>query len=128
MKVISIMKKIICAPALALSLLLAAPAHAYDGLSSELAHTAAGALLAAAVTRASEDSPNRAWVGFAASTATAVLVEGYNISRGSDRSGQLLDIFSHTLGAAIGAWATDRYFLAPVITPRGVGLALTRSF
>ncbi len=114
--------------ACALVLAFAMPAHAYDGLSSELPHAAAGALLAGAVTKAFDDSPNRAWIGFAVSTATVVLIEGYHMSRSPDKSGQRLDIFSHTLGAAIGAWATDRFFLAPLITPRSVGLAFTRSF
>ena len=122
------MEKSVLAIAVVAALSVAAPAYAYDGLSSELPHAAAGALLAGAVTKAFDDSPNRGWIGFAVSAATVVLIEGYNMSRSPDKSGQRLDIFSHTLGAAIGAWATDGFFLAPVITPRSVGLSLTRSF
>lgn len=62
------------------------------------------------------------------STAAVVLVEGYNISRGSDRSSQMLDIYSHTLSAAIGAWLTDKYFLTPVVAPHSVSLLYQRRF
>lgn len=112
----------------ALALALSGSTMAYDGLTSEVSHAVAGAVLAGAVAKGFEDSPNRGWIGFAVSTAAVVLVEGYNISRGSDRSSQMLDIYSHTLGAAIGAWLTDKYFLTPVVTQRSVSLLYQRSF
>ena len=102
--------------------------HAYDGLSSELSHAAGGALLAGAVTRFYSESDNRAWIGFAVSTAGIVISESYQIAHGAKRSSSLLDVASHVAGTALGAWWTDKYYLMPVIRPKSVGLVFTRQF
>ena len=103
-------------------------AHAYDGLTSELSHATGGALLAGAVTRLYSESENRAWIGFAVSTTAMALESGYQISHGAKRSSQLLDLASHTAGAALGASVTDKYFLVPVVTRSYVGLVYFRQF
>jgi hypothetical protein len=102
--------------------------HAYDGLSSELAHAAGGGLLAGAVTRFYSDSEDRAWIGFAVSSAGIVLSESYQISKGAKRSSAYLDMASHIAGAALGAWWMDRYGLMPVIGRQSVGLVVWRQF
>ena len=109
---------------LAMALLGAGSSQAYDGLSSELSHAAGGALLAGAFTQLYKESPDRRLIGFGLSTAAVVLVEGVNISRGAKASSQVLDIASHTLGAALGAWYADKYWLVPVIQPQKVGFVL----
>lgn len=118
------MKKL-CAIAL---LFCASHSQAYDGLTSELSHAAGGALLASAVTSIYSESENRAWIGFAVSTAAVVLEQGYEISRGANRKSQILDMAWHAAGAALGAWATDKYFLVPVVTRTSVGMVMVRPF
>jgi hypothetical protein len=103
-------------------MLLSAAAHAYDGWSSELSHAAGGALLAGAVTHHCRDSHDRAWIGFAVSSAAGVLVEGASIARGGKRSSQYLDMAAHTIGSAIGAWYSDKYLLMPVVNSKQVGV------
>ena len=105
-----------------------AHSHAYDGLSSELSHAVGGALLAGAVTKIYSESENRAWIGFAVSTAAVVLEQGYEISRGANRNSQIKDMAWHALGSALGAWATDKYLLVPVVTRTSVGLVMVRPF
>lgn len=109
---------------LAMALLGAGSSRAYDGLSSELSHAAGGALLAGAFTQLYKESLDRRLIGFGLSTAAVVLVEGVSISRGARASSQVLDIASHTLGAALGAWYADKYWLVPVIQPQKVGFVL----
>ncbi len=109
-------------------LFLSAHSHAYDGLTSELSHAAGGALLAGAVTKMYSESENRAWIGFAVSTAAVVLEQGYEISRGANRNSQIKDMVWHAAGAALGAWATDKYLLVPVVTRTSVGMVMVRAF
>jgi hypothetical protein len=109
-------------------LFLSAHSHAYDGLTSELSHAAGGALLAGAVTKMYSESENRAWIGFAVSTAAVVLEQGYEISRGANRNSQIKDMVWHAAGAALGAWATDKYLLVPVVTRTSVGMVMVRPF
>lgn len=109
-------------------LFFSAHSHAYDGLSSELSHAVGGALLAGAITKIYSESENRAWIGFAVSTATVVLEQSYEISRGANRNSQIKDMAWHALGSALGAWATDKYLLVPVVTRTSVGLVMVRSF
>jgi len=113
---------------LAASLVAVSSCQAYDGLSSELSHMAGGALMAGAFTQLYSDSPERRLIGFGLSAAAVVLVEGVNISRGANRSSQYLDMASHTLGAALGAWYTDKYLLVPVIQPHKVGFVVQYRF
>ncbi|MEY3944157.1 MAG: hypothetical protein RL697_170 [Pseudomonadota bacterium] len=102
--------------------------QAYDGLSSELSHAAGGALLAGSITYVYRDLPNRAWIGFMASTAAGVLVESASIANGGKRSSQYLDMASHAVGSAIGAWWSDRYLLVPVISRSSVGVVYSTRF
>ena len=109
-------------------LFFSAHSHAYDGLSSELSHAAGGALMAGAITHIYSESENRAWIGFAVSTAAVVIEQSYEISRGANRNSQIKDMAWHALGSALGAWATDKYLLVPVVTRTSVGLVMVRSF
>ena len=119
------MKKIISA----LTFLFAANTFAYDGITSELSHAAGGAVIAGAVTKMAEDSPNRAWIGFGVSTAFGVLAQGYEMSvQNAKFAPSLLDATSHAVGAALGAWGTDKYFLTPIVTRSYSGVMLYRQF
>ncbi len=118
------MKKLSCL----FAVLFAGQAHSYDGMSSQIPHALGGAVLAGVVAKAFEQSENRAWIGFGVSTALVVAVEGSRLGTGSRRNSQLLDIYSHTLGAAIGSWVTDKYILAPVVSPKSIGLVYKQSF
>ena len=118
------MKKLICLSSLALS----GFAHAYDGASSELSHTAFSAALAGVVTHAYSESENSAWIGFAVATGASALHQGYQAAHGSSKSGSLLDFASSAIGAALGAWATDTYILTPIVKPSFTGLTISRSF
>ena len=118
------MKKWICASALALT----GAAHAYDGASSELSHTAFSAAFAGVVTHVYRDSENRAWIGFAVATGASALHQSYQAANGSSKSGSLLDFASSAIGAALGAWATDKYILTPVVRPSFTGLVISGTF
>ncbi len=118
------MRKSIFLVALALS----GAAHAYDGLTSELSHTAFSAVLAGAVTHAYQTSENRAWIGFAVATGASALHQGYQAAHGSSLSGSWLDFASSAIGAALGAWGTDKYILTPIVEPRLTGLVISHTF
>ncbi len=102
--------------------------HAYDGMTSQIPHAVGGALTAGLLSKAFEESEHRALIGFSVSTALIVMAEGSHLGTGSRRSSQLLDIFYHTLGSAIGAWATDKFILSPVVTPHSLGVAYIKKF
>ena len=106
----------------------AAHSQANDGLSSELSHALGGALLAGAITGYYSESENRAWIGFALSTAAVVLEQSYEISRGANRKSQILDMAWHAAGSALGAWGSDKYVLMPVVTRSSVGMVLMHRF
>ena len=84
--------------------------------------------MAGAITKIYSESEYRSWIGFTASTAAIVITEGYRISRGADKSSQMLDIASHAIGSAFGAWYTDKYLLMPVVKKSYVGVNFTRQF
>ena len=117
-------------------LLFASPALASDGVASELSHATGGALIAGAVTGTVANKywpEHRAMVGFTVSTATILIGEGVQVRNGARFSSSLLDVASHTIGAAIGAIITDRYFLMPVLERDGsgsakIGIVMQRSF
>lgn len=115
---------------LSLLMLLPCAAGASDGLTSELSHAAGGALLAGVVTRAYSDSEHRAWIGFAVSATGIVLAEqrGLASSVAAEVKSARLDVTYHVVGAALGAWVTDRYVLLPIVTPSYVGVVYVRSF
>lgn len=105
-----------------------AHSHAYDGLTSELSHAVGGALMAGAITHIYSESENRAWIGFAVSTAAIVLEQGYHIAHGANRNSQIKDMAWHAVGSALGAWATDKYLLVPVVTRTSVGMVMIHPF
>jgi hypothetical protein len=115
---------------LALAACTSISCHASDGLSSELSHAAGGALLSGAITRFFETSEHRAWIGFAASASGILLAErpGLTSSDPSKVKSSRLDVTYHIVGAALGAWVTDRYILLPIVRPAYVGVVFVRSF
>ena len=107
---------------------LTGPAQAYDGMSSQISHAIGGALLAGAIEKAVEDHEHRALIGASVSTALFAVVEGRQLGTGSRRHSQLLDIYYHTAGSILGAWATDKFILSPVVAPGSVSLTYRQSF
>ena len=102
---------------------------AYDGFTSELSHAAGGAIIAGAITKLVEDSPNRVLIGVGASSAVSFLVESRQVlSKDAKVSSSLLDFGSHTLGSFVGAWVSDKYLLTPVITRSYSGVAIYKQF
>lgn len=85
-------------------------------------------MLAGAITGYYSESENRAWIGFAVSTSAVVLEQSYEISRGANRKSQILDMAWHAVGSAMGAWATDKYVLMPVVTRTSVGMVYMHRF
>jgi hypothetical protein len=109
-------------------LVLTSQAHAYDGMSSEISHAIGGAFFAGAIETAFEEHEHRALIGFSISTALFAVVEGRQMGSGARRHSQMLDIYYHTMGSALGAWATDKFILLPILTPSKIGVAYTQSF
>jgi hypothetical protein len=112
-------------------------AHANESFGSEFSHFVAGAAIASGVTVVADHygAENRAWIGFGTAVGISFVVEAAQIaSNGSHQVGpSALDFGSNLLGAALGAWATDRFILAPVVSTdaRGhhsLGLAMHLSF
>ncbi len=110
---------------------------ANESFGSEFSHFAAGAGIAAAGTAIADhyNVENRAWVGFGTSVAVSFVLEAVQIAaNGSSQVGpSALDFTSNLLGAALGAWVTDRYLLMPVVSRdaqghRVVGVAMRWSF
>jgi hypothetical protein len=112
---------------------------ASDGVYSELSHVISGGLVAGYVTKYADDRgwEDRRWVGFATSVGISLVAEGVQVLTSDNRSKQFrssaLDFTANMVGAAIGAWVTDRYILAPVISRdamghRKVGVALNMAF
>lgn len=108
--------------------MLTGTVQAYDGFTSELSHAVGGGVLAAGITYVYRDSPSRQWIGFAGSTAAIVLTESISIAQGHKASSQLLDMASHALGAAVGAWYSDKYWLMPVVSRSSVGVVYSTRF
>ena len=115
---------------LMLAIVMSSPCHAYDGLTSELSHAAGGALLAGAVARAFDESGHRACIGFAVSAAATLAAEYPGLASQDETraASSRLDVRYHVVGAALGAWAADRYFLKPLVTPTYVGVVYQRAF
>ena len=119
------------------SVVLTLQVHANNSVASEVSHVAGGALLAGGVTAIADQfpeyKPNRAMLGFGVSTVIGVIDFAVESVVNGDTSGQLLDLASHTLGSALGAWVTDEYILSPVITNsktegKYAGLTMNYSF
>jgi hypothetical protein len=110
---------------------------ANDSFGSEFSHVVAGAAMASAVTVIADHygAENRGWIGFWTTVSFSFVAEGLQVaSNGSSQlRGSALDFGSNMLGAALGAWVTDRYLLAPVVARdadghRVVGVAFQMSF
>lgn len=96
--------------------LLSASVQANDSFNSELSHFAGGAAIGAGFTAVADHygyREHRGWIGFGISTGIGVV--GELASRNGDFSA--LDAGVNALGAALGAFATDRWILAPVVLP-----------
>ena len=99
--------------------------RANDSFNSEISHVAAGAVFASAGTVIADhygvEQP--AWVGFWTSVGISFVSEGIQvIANGSSQvHGSALDFGSNLIGAAFGAWVTDRYVLRPVIVKDSPG-------
>lgn len=120
------------------STLMITQLEANDSLNSEMSHVIGGAVMAGGITAVvdsyyPEYKADRGMIGFGISSASIIVFESVNMALGANVKGQLLDIASHVAGSAIGAFVTDQYILAPVMsnsTAEGkyVGLALQHSF
>ena len=96
-------------------------AEANDSIGSELSHLLSGAAIAAGATAVADHygaGENRGWIGFGTSVGISFVMESAQIiANGSSQvRGSSLDFASNLVGAAFGAWVTDRYILAPVVT------------
>ena len=114
-------------------------ACANDSTGSELSHLLSGALVASAATALANHYDyrveDRGWVGFWTSVGISFVSESVQvISNGSSQvHGSALDFGYNLVGAAIGAFVTDRFILQPVVTrdPAGhrtVGIAMQTTF
>lgn len=83
---------------------------------SEVSHATAGALMAGAVTWGSNYywPEHRALIGFGAGTLGGAIGELVDRNQPGGKF-SFADFASNAAGAAIGAFVTDRYFLAPVV-------------
>ena len=102
---------------LGLALLFTAPARSYDGLTSELGHAAGGMAVGGVTTWAvselwPENREYRALIGFGAAALVGVLDELHDRQKGYGFSAR--DVAWAAAGGALGAFVTDRFFLAPV--------------
>jgi hypothetical protein len=105
--------------------LTAGVVEANDSFNSELSHFAGGAAMGAGFTVISDhywSQENRGWVGFGVGAGIGVLGEAVQLASGDKFSA--LDATANALGAAVGAYATDQWFLMPVASPKSqyVGL------
>jgi len=120
------------------STLMITQLQANDSFSSEMSHVVGGAVMAGGMTAVidsyyPEYKQNRGMIGFEISSAAIVVEQTIEFALHGNASGQLLDIASHVLGSAFGAFVTDKYILAPVmnnssVEGKFVGLAVQHSF
>jgi hypothetical protein len=99
---------------------LAATALANDSFNAELSHFAGNAALASATTVAvyklAPEVKRPALTGFFVSTTEVIL--GECIDRASGHGFSLLDVAAGTLGAAAGAYATDKWYVSPRVNTK----------
>lgn len=102
-----------------------APCRANESFGSEFSHFLAGAAIASGATAVANhyEVENRGWVGFGTSVGISFVMEAVQVaSNGSSQLGpSALDFGANLLGAAMGAWVTDRFILAPVVSSDGHG-------
>lgn len=110
--------------ALALSL-WSGSSHANESFGSEFSHLVAGAAIASAATVVADHYgvEQRAWVGFGTSVGISFVLEAVQIAaNGSSQVGpSALDFGANLVGAAFGAWVTDRFVLQPVVSKDASG-------
>lgn len=103
-------------------------AWANDSVNSEISHVASGALIAGGATAIGGHYriEDRRWFGFATSVGIAAVIEGVQIlTTGPGQVGpSALDFTANLVGAAAGAWFTDRYLLLPIVTRDAQGRRL----
>ncbi|QOP45230.1 hypothetical protein [Sulfurimonas paralvinellae] len=111
--------------------------HANDSFNSEASHFVGGAVLAGVSTAVADQfsdyKQDRAIIGFGVSALYGLVDQSIQYAEYGGAGGQFLDFTANTLGAAFGAWLTDKYILTPVITHsqtegKYVGLALGYTF
>ncbi|MCW8996100.1 MAG: hypothetical protein OQK77_09845 [Psychromonas sp.] len=87
--------------------------------SSEISHFAGGAVstgVAVVIIDNYFPEQNSAWIGFTLSSTISALAEYRQYKLGENSAeAALLDAASHTLGAAIGAYFTDKYLITPAL-------------
>lgn len=114
------------------------PCRANDSVGSEVSHVFAGMAVAGGVTAAADyfgAGENRGWIGFGTSVGLSFIAETAQvISNGSSQiKGSSLDFASNLVGAAFGAWVTDKYILSPVVARdasghQRIGIAMQMPF
>ncbi|WP_316678739.1 hypothetical protein [uncultured Tolumonas sp.] len=96
-------------------LFMTSAAQANDSFNAEFSHFAGNAAIASATTYVTDkywpEVKSPAWTGFAVSTSEAFLGEAADYALGGDFS--MLDVVVGTFGAAVGAYATDKWYVAP---------------
>jgi len=113
-------------------------ASANDSFGSEMSHIIGGAVMAGGITAIvdsyyPEYKEDRGMIGFGISSALIVAEQGIEVALHGDAKGQLLDTVYHIAGSALGAYVTDQFILAPVVSDSKVqgtfvGLNLQHSF
>ncbi|MGZ5208967.1 MAG: hypothetical protein ACXWB0_08110 [Sulfuricurvum sp.] len=93
---------------------------ANDSFNSEMSHVIGGAVAAGAITAIvdsyyPEYRADRGMIGFGISSIAMIAAESVTVATGGDLNGQLLDVASHMVGSAFGAFVTDKFILSPVI-------------
>jgi len=101
-------------------------ARANDSAGSEVSHVFGGMAIASAATVVADycgAGENRGWAGFGASVAFSLVNEAVQVAaNGSSQvRGSSLDFAANLVGAAFGAWVTDRVILAPVVGSDAAG-------
>ena len=111
-------------PALALSL-CATCSRANESFGSEFSHVVGGAAIASVATAVADHygAEHRAWIGFGTSVGLSFVAEAIQIAaKGSGQAGpSALDFGCNLVGAALGASLTDRFILAPTVSPNAYG-------
>jgi hypothetical protein len=118
-------------------MILSMQLYATETFNSEASHflgaTALGAGATAVVNQFDDYKQNRKMIGFGISAVYGVVDQTIQYIENGNAGGQLLDLGAHLLGSAVGAWATDKYILRPVVQEsktegKYLGMAMNYSF
>lgn len=92
------------------------PASATDSWGSELSHFGGGILVGGAATWLADQwwPEDRLWIGIGTGVVYGVAGEGVQAATGGKFS--WLDVVMNITGSTVGAFATDRWILKPVVT------------